>query len=205
MKSLYPTRRSVEREGEGLEIELITEPTVEPVTLEEAKSFCRIDGTDDDAFIERLITACRKDAEQTTNRAFITQTIVAQWDRMRDYVVLPRAPHQSIVSVESFDGHNWHTLSSSGYRVTGLKRFRIDIGRVFSTVARMENPFRVTFNAGEGDDEEHIDERIKPAILDMVLVAYDNKGQFKTSDGAPLSGLMTPTATALISGLTNYR
>ena len=205
MKSLYQTRRQTEREAEGLELKVITQPLVEPVTLEEAKTFCRIDGTDDDAQLEKLIIACRKEAERVANRAFITQTIMAQWERMHDDVILPRPPHQSIVSVESFDGTNWNTVSSSGYRLTGLRCFRIDTSRKFSTSTYLEYPFRVEFQAGEGDDEQHVDERIGRAILEMVLVAYDNRGQVKTADGAELTGLMTPTAAQLLSGLTSYR
>ena len=205
MKSLYQTRARSQQQGTGLEIKIITPPAVEVLTLAEAKAFCRIDGIDDDATIQNLIVACRKEAERITNRAFITQTIMAEWSRMFDYVFLPRPPHQLIVSVETYDGSAWQTLSSSGYRQTGLNCFRIDVNRTFSTTAWSENPFRVQFVAGEGDDDEHIDERIKPAILDMILVAVDNKGQTRTSDGAELAGLMTPTALDLLSGLTTYR
>jgi uncharacterized phiE125 gp8 family phage protein len=205
MKSLYTSSRQSEREGEGLELEVVTAPTVEPVTLEEAKSYCRIDGTDDDAQITKLIIACRKEAERVTNRAFITQTILAQWERMHDYVILPRSPHQQIIRVDSYDGNNWHTLNSSQYRLTGLHCFRINVSRRFSTLTQLENPFRVQYEAGEGDDEDHIDERIGRAILDMVLVAFDNRGQVKTADGAELTGLMTPAAAQYLSGLTTYR
>lgn len=52
-------------------IVVVTQPTVEPVTLTEAKLFSRIDGTLQDALISGLITAAREYCEAFTRRAFI--------------------------------------------------------------------------------------------------------------------------------------
>lgn len=57
---------------------VVTEPTVEPVTLSEAQDYLRVDSGDDDAQITRLITASRKYCEHVTGRAFATQSILAQ-------------------------------------------------------------------------------------------------------------------------------
>jgi len=61
---------------------LLTDATVEPVTLADAKVFLRIDASDtnDDALVGALISAARKHAENYTNRAFISQT----WDYWMD-------------------------------------------------------------------------------------------------------------------------
>jgi len=53
---------------------LIAPPGEEPVTLAEAKSFCRIDGSDEDALVNALIAAARLQVESLTGRALITQT-----------------------------------------------------------------------------------------------------------------------------------
>jgi uncharacterized phiE125 gp8 family phage protein len=53
-------------------IVVVTPPAVEPVTLDEAKLFCRIDGTLQDALVSGLITAAREYCEAYTRRAFIT-------------------------------------------------------------------------------------------------------------------------------------
>ena len=204
-KTLRPTRRQTEKEGESVEIIISKQPTVEPVTLQEVKDYARIDAKDDDKLLETLITACRKEAERVSNRAFITQEITAQWQYMGNFVILPRPPHQAIIKVERAVMFNWRQLKQSEYRVTGLQQYRIDIDLIFRITGYQEFPFRVTYAAGEGDDADHIDERIKPAILDMVLVAFDNRGQIKTADGGQLGGLMTPTAMQLLDGLTSFR
>ena len=53
---------------------LIAPPGEEPVTLAEAKAFCRIDGSDEDALVNALIAAARLQVESLTGRALIAQT-----------------------------------------------------------------------------------------------------------------------------------
>lgn len=53
---------------------LVTAPTVEPVSLDEAKAFARIDNTADDVLVSGLITAARQYAETYTRRQFCTAT-----------------------------------------------------------------------------------------------------------------------------------
>ena len=53
---------------------LIAPPGEEPVTLAEAKAWCRIDAADEDALVSALIAAARLQVESLTGRALITQT-----------------------------------------------------------------------------------------------------------------------------------
>ena len=49
-------------------IRLLTPPVSEPVTLEQARNFVRVDSDDDDALLRGLITAARQEAEAVTGR-----------------------------------------------------------------------------------------------------------------------------------------
>jgi hypothetical protein len=51
-------------------------PIAEPVTLDQAKQQCRVDGSDDDAVLERLIKAARSHVEKYCNARWAEQTIV---------------------------------------------------------------------------------------------------------------------------------
>jgi uncharacterized phiE125 gp8 family phage protein len=62
-------------------------PSVEPLTLAEAKTHLRVAITDDDALITSLIVAARMDAESITRRAFISQ----QWRAVGDRFPSPMA------------------------------------------------------------------------------------------------------------------
>ena len=53
---------------------LIAGPGEEPVSLAEAKLWCRIDGTDDDALVSARIGAARLHVEAATGRALVTQS-----------------------------------------------------------------------------------------------------------------------------------
>lgn len=66
---------------------IVTAPTVEPVTIAEAKGHLRVDVTDEDTYISGiLIPAAREYCEKATRRALCTQT----WD-----IAYPRFPNGS--------------------------------------------------------------------------------------------------------------
>lgn len=112
-------------------VKLVTPPSVEPVTLAEAKIHLRVDVADDDLLITNLITAARLHAENVCRRAFVTQQYglyldsfplyatsgvvngyvpldqsLSAWMPTRNYLVRFRGgridlPFPSLVSVES--------------------------------------------------------------------------------------------------------
>lgn len=78
---------------------LVTPPTVEPITLAQAKTHLRVDVTDDDALITDLIAAARQYAEGICRRAFCTQS----WK-----LVLDTWPSPGMnISSANWYGPNW--------------------------------------------------------------------------------------------------
>ncbi len=63
-----------------LNFRVISQPTVEPVSLEAAKKHLRVDFAEDDLLIQALISAAREWAEVYCKRAFFEQTIVLSLD-----------------------------------------------------------------------------------------------------------------------------
>lgn len=55
-------------------VEVVTAPTEEPVSLQEAKDHLRVEVSTDDALIGRLIVDAREFVERLTRRALVTQT-----------------------------------------------------------------------------------------------------------------------------------
>ena len=94
---------------------LLTAPTLEPVTLAEAKLAARIDYDAFDAMVPGLITAARQLAEQETGWRFIAQTWrteLMDWPAATD--VLP--VHQATAATITYwDGSAWDSLSSAAY------------------------------------------------------------------------------------------
>lgn len=98
---------------------LVTAPSVEPVTLAEAKLHLREDGgAQNDHISNVLIPAARQWVEKRTWRALITQTWDFTWRRFppgRELHV-PLPPMQSVTSVQYYDTDNaQQTLASSTY------------------------------------------------------------------------------------------
>ncbi len=101
---------------------LVTAPTVEPISLTEAKLHCKIDVTADDALIQGAIRAAREYAETATRRALCQQT----WDLKLDGfpcddepIELPLPPVQSITSITYVDqAGDSQTWASNQYRTS---------------------------------------------------------------------------------------
>lgn len=101
-------------------VKVITAPSVEPISLEQAKAHLRVDTTDQDDLIESLISAARERIEDETGRALITQTLEIALDyfveppdlRYVTYpyltpakaILLPRPPLQSLKRITYIDG-----------------------------------------------------------------------------------------------------
>jgi uncharacterized phiE125 gp8 family phage protein len=85
------------------DIRELTAPTYEPVTLDEAKLWCRIEDDDDsqDAMLLLLIYAARERAEAITARAFARRTFELSMDAFPEGSEPIEIQKSPIVSVES--------------------------------------------------------------------------------------------------------
>lgn len=103
---------------------LKTAPVAEPLTLEDAKTHLRVDGTDEDDLIESLVQTAREYCETFTNRAFVTQTWYWKADRFPYFqkIWLPRPPLTSITSVSYIDqnGNTQTWAPTTGYQLAQL-------------------------------------------------------------------------------------
>ncbi len=105
-----------------LTIKVVTPPSVEPVTLTEAKLHCKVDLTADDDLITALIVAAREEIERQTWRALVTQTLELVLDDWPagDRLEIPRAPLQSITSVKYKDKDGNETTWDSANYLAGV-------------------------------------------------------------------------------------
>lgn len=136
-------------------LNLITAPTVEPVTLAEAKLHCRIDAdlTAEDAIVSALITAARERCEHEIGRAIITQT----WERVLDAfpndddILLGMPTVQSIESVKYIDTAGVErTASVASYLLDNADQGWAIVanGAAWPATADTANAVRVRFISG---------------------------------------------------------
>src|SRR5579872_6188209 len=84
---------------------LLTAPAVEPVSLDEAKAFLRVENTDDDDVIAALAAGARLHVEAQTRRALVTQSwrISADCWPLDGRLAVRPAPLQALDTVRVYD------------------------------------------------------------------------------------------------------
>jgi len=161
----------------------VTAPSAEPISTAEAKLHLRVDISEDDAVIDRLVGAARRRVEQFTRHALITQTwrlSLSEWPS-GDAIEVPLPPLQSVgVSIKYKDtAGNESTFSSSSYIVdTDPTPGRIVLAYGESwpgTALYPTSPIAVQFTAGFGDAGSDVPEDIRQAILLLVGHYYENR------------------------------
>jgi uncharacterized phiE125 gp8 family phage protein len=182
---------------------LISAPTLDPVTLAEAKNHLRVDSDDEDTFIEALVTAATAHLDGHSGvlgRALVTQTWRQDFDGFSDALRLPLFPVASITHVKYYDADNaLQTLSSSVYSLF------VDGGGAYVALAPDQewpssysrvDAVAVTYVAGLAVGS--VPMPIKAAILLMVGDLYANRETAQVGSVASKIPMST-TVDALIS------
>lgn len=164
-----------------MSLALVTAPTVEPVTLQEAKDHLRIDGSDDDATVSMLISAARRWCEDYTGRTFVTTT----WDWSFDcfdgpVLCVPRPALKSVTSISYVDTAGvTQVLSSAVYRVDTASepgRIALAYGQTWPSTQSVINAVTVRFVAGYVGVPEHV----RCAILMLVGEMFEQRQESVT-------------------------
>lgn len=109
-----------------MSIKIITSPSVEPITLEEAKQHLRVDGNDDDILIMSLIKQAREWCEDFQNRKYITQTLELVLDTFPNgntIVFNSVSPVQKVESIKYYDENRQEYLFDESNYITDLDGF----------------------------------------------------------------------------------
>lgn len=161
----------------------LAEPTVEPVSIAEAKAHLRVDPsfTDDDLYIQGLISSARYYIETVSDRTLIkcqyqmSMDVFPPWD-----IELPRPPFfPGPVTVT-------YTPSDGVYTPVAYTSFRLDSAATpavirppwngyWPTCRGAENDVVVTWYAGYGEDGTRIPPPAKNAMLLLIGSWYANR------------------------------
>jgi uncharacterized phiE125 gp8 family phage protein len=180
---------------------MTTAPTVEPVTLAEAKAQLRVDGTAEDAFLTSLIITSRLQIEAALGLALVTQRwrmTLDDWPGTGE-IELPVRPVQSVESIAIAAGGSVVTLDAGSYHLDGLgQRPRIVLVDIAppppETVA---DGIAIELTAGFGASATDVPAPIRQALLLLVAHWYENREpatQSAGTSGIPdaVSALLTP-------------
>ena len=193
-----------------MKLQLVTAPTVEPLTTDDVKAQSRIDISDDDSLIGAYIEVARAYVETILSTALITQT----WDYTleawpgKGVIYLPRPPLQSVTSITYTDKDgNSDTVSSADYLVdTAARPGRIVLKGTASWPAvtlRESNAIVVRFVAGYGDAASDVPPAIRQALKLLVGDFYENRENTLAVQGLTLGQM--PVGLQALLGNYNMR
>lgn len=99
-----------------------TEPTAEPITLDEFKDALRVSGCDFDTELTQLLKQCRMQVEMDSMRKLVTQTVTLYMDEFpaEDEIEFRLAPISAVVSVKYYDTFATLQTLSTDYYWTNL-------------------------------------------------------------------------------------
>lgn len=126
----------------------------EPVTLDEAKDFLRVDYDTDDVLITSIITQSRDIVEQFLSRSLVDSAITLTAD-CRHEMVLPYGPVTSVASVLDIDG-----IEVADWTWDGL-----------TLKLKVTDTFTVLYNTAA---DEH--PGLKLGLLETIAYLYENRG-----------------------------
>jgi hypothetical protein len=174
-------------------LEIVTGPSIEPISRVEAREHLRLDDDVDDSQVRAYITASRMWAENYTGRTFINTTFAQHldgyidatpepyWEGMKtgpslstnvSEIELAATPAKSVTNVKYYtDSDSESTWAASNYYVDihgDVGRIVLRDGGTFPSDIRAANGIKVTFI--------NVPEPIRMAILQYMSFMYEHRG-----------------------------
>lgn len=164
-----------------MKVAITTASTGDPITLDQAKEFLRVDTEDDDGLILAQITGATNYAQDVQGRKYMTQTWTYYLDEWpdKDYINLPFPPLQSITSLKYTDSADAvTTVSTSSYNVDSVSepgRLVLAYGETWPLVTLAPlNPIAIVFTCGYGGADD-VPEETKNAIKLILDELYETR------------------------------
>jgi len=186
-----------------MNLALIRAPVIEPLQLSELKNFLRLDEglTDDDPYIEALITAAREYCEGFQNRAYIAQMWQLSFPYWPDYIIsLPRGNLQTVNSITYKDSTGKVTaLTENKDYVVSNRGVLGRVAPVFglpwpSFVPWPLDAVVIEFICGYGDTADSVPVKVKQAIKLLISHWYEQRTPISETGQAPSEIAFTVSA-----------
>lgn len=167
------------------EYTVLTPPSVEPITLEEAKSWLRIPDviTSEDAIILLLIAAVRTYFETYTNRILINTQFRHYGNCFTQVLEFSRGKRQTLDSFQYLKDGVFIDIPSDTYQILDEDFYWRIIFSIPANVPKDKDDdvdayqgIRTDFVAGFGADPSFVPSDIKIALLNHVAAWYENRG-----------------------------
>lgn len=161
-----------------------TEITHEPVSLEEAKNYLKVDTTTDNDLIQILISVARRQIENELGGLnIVRRTVTQRQTGGLERIALMRQPLVSITSItyfEDFDSTG-EVVAASNYRTADGEIYHRE---GFWKAGRESDGYVIVYTAGiaadTGQAAENSPETLRQAIMRIVAYLYENREEYVT-------------------------
>ncbi len=168
----------------------LTPPSLEPVSLAEAKLFLKLDAADEDGLLGTLITAARLMIEAGAGRMMVDQTwriVLDRWSESGE-IRLPVSPVSQIVAARVFDVLGLAREVAADALV--LDRMAdppvIRIVREVPEIGRAHGAIEIDVVAGFGATAASVPAPLRQAILRLAGRWFERRGDVVGRDAAAL-------------------
>jgi len=134
---------------------------VEPVTLAEAKNYCRVSTNADDALITDLITQAREAVERATGLCLVPRTVTTWFNNTGGGFNLPWGPMTYFLGLVSEDDMG---IVNGQFKIIGGQYPKV----LYPAYSNLKATYQSGFDCVPKD--------LKIAILDQIDFDYENRG-----------------------------
>jgi uncharacterized phiE125 gp8 family phage protein len=157
----------------------VTAPATAPISLAEAKAQMKVESSDDDTIIQRLIDAAVNfvDAQGALGKGMITQTW-GQWlSPNPSTVYLSLGPVQSVSAIKYYDENGTlQTATLADFNVFGTPN-RISVspksGKAWPVTQMRDDAIKIEYIIGYGSTSASVPETVRHALMMLVAHWYD--------------------------------
>jgi uncharacterized phiE125 gp8 family phage protein len=159
---------------------LITPPATEPVTLAEAKTFLRVDTSDEDQLILSFLAAARLMVEAQARRVLISQTwrlVLDRWP-VDGVLRLPLSPLISVGMARVFDANGMPQMVNPAALVAqlGSDPPNLQVMLPVPQPGRVSCGIEIDVIAGYGATSAQVPESLRQAVLRLAARWFENRG-----------------------------